>query len=301
MSWDMLADAPSGATLFVMFVVASWIIGIAAIILSATLRGLPAATSHAGLGLLGIALFAAMSASLSHSTGMPSVTFLGLGVLGVMKLFAMVGVVVTANLRLRLRPGLTLRVCQGVLSGVYVVLFVVWLIWSLNGLSRLPSYVRKELVADHIFLILVHLAIAAGAVLSLIHAVAVRQHGVTLSKAALGVAYGAAVCLAGYLIIRPAVAAEEPGLVLFSLNLCLLVFPTLFLFCSGLVHMIWRLTAAPSRDVSSRPKAARAVLASVGSGRGLSKRLRKLETLLADSLITEQEYEIRRDRILNEV
>jgi len=313
MSWDLLSNVPSSATAFVMFVVGSWIIGLAAIILSALLRGLPAAASHAGLGLLSIVLFAVMSASASR--GMPDVSLLDIGILGALRLLALVGVIVTTGLRLRLPPDQPLRVCQGVLSGIHVALFIVWLIQSLTSFSKLPSYVRKELIGDHIFLILIHLAVASGAVLSLIHAALGEQRRKTLPMVTLGIVYGAVPCLAAYFIIRPAVGVEQPGLALFVLNLCLLVIPALFLLCNGLINGIWWLASAlpqpRARSLPSRARAAAGSYVELPRARetparardesGIPERLRQLEALLAESLITEQEYEIRRDRILNEV
>ena len=306
MSWDIIADAPSEASAFVVFLVGSWLIGAAAIVLSATLRGLPAAISHAGLGLFGVVLLVVLVYSTSYgsiaSRRVITSGLLDFGFLRIMKLLMLLGVIVATNVRIRLKATTGLRVSQGAIAGVYIVLFIIGLISDLHSFSKIPKPIRSELAGDCAFFIILELVVAASAVLALVHATTVRISRNTLSQIALCLIYAATLCEVWYIILRPAILLEQYGLILLCLNTCLLTIPILYLLCSGVVHTVCQLVTMASTPITSTSAVIHSPVSEVsGDGGDIQTRLQELKWLLADGLITEQEHAAKRERILREL
>ena len=294
MSWEFIQRAPAS---FSVFLIASWMIGLAAIILTGVLRGLPAAICHAGLGLLGVILLFTGYAGTFGSRGMPGFGQI-FGAIDVLVVVLLIGLIIVTNVRLRMGVNLVVRIIQGATAGACAVLAFVAFFVSLNRWGTFPEFFRQKLVGDLLYFVFTNLAVIAGAIVALVHAAAVNIKEDTLSKIAMGLVYSALAAVAGYFIVRPAILDEQSGLILTFLNIFLLIGSIGFLFCSGLIGSICEFVAMTASPMPVRKKTA---AASAPGGRHSQERLRELASLRDQGLITEQEYAVKQARILDEL
>lgn len=294
MSWDLVQHAPATVSVFL---VTSWMIGLAAIILACVLRGFPAAICEASLGLLGAVLLLTAFTGSYTSRDMPGFgrTF---GAINVLAVVFLVGLIIVTNVRLRLGANLAIRVIQGVTAGAYAVLALVAFFISFSNWGDLPDFLREKLVGDRVYFVFTDLAAIGGAIVALVHAAAMNVKEDTLSKVAIGLVYSSLVAVACYFIVRPAILAEQSGLILLFLNIFLLVGSIGFLFCSGVIRSICEF-AAMTAGPTQTPKKAAAAPAS--DGRKVQERLSELASLRDQGLISEQEYAVKQSRILDEL
>ena len=148
-------------------------------------------------------------------------------------------------------------------------------------------------------IMLIYLVFIASAIVAVVHAAAIKIQKDTLSQIAMYLTYGAIVFLIAYVIIRPAMALEQPGLILAVLNAMLLTVPIIFLFCSGVIGFTCGMASkmgGPQRTTAP----ARATASSVADA-NIQKRLRKLDDLKAQGLVTEEEHNAKRTEILWEL
>jgi len=217
----------------------------------------------------------------------------GIGVTLILQFLFLMGMIVATNIRLRLPQQITTRIVQGICSGGFLILSFVLFINLIQGYSQTSRFARSQSVGDFMFFLLLHMAYIASAILGIVHASAIRIRKDTLSQIALYLIYGAIGCLIPYLVIRPAVAMEQPGFILFILNFVFLTVPIMFLFCSGLIGFICHLAAR----ADAAPKQAKATAPSGGDA-SIQVRLQKLDNLKAQGLITDEEYSAKRTEIL---
>jgi uncharacterized membrane protein YidH (DUF202 family) len=220
----------------------------------------------------------------------------GWGVVMIFQFLFLLGMIVTTNIRLRLPPQLTTRIAQGFCSGGFLIFSFVLFISFISDYSKTHGFDRSRTVGDFMFIMLLHLVFIASAIVAVIHAAAVKIRKDTLSQIALYLTYGAIVCLFAYMIIRPAMVLEQPGLILAILNVTLLTVPIIFLFCSGLIGFICGLAAKTGGSPATTAPAG----AGEHSGReaNVQERLRKLDDLKNQALVTNEEYNAKRTEIL---
>jgi hypothetical protein len=294
MSWDVLDDTPVGMLVTIILL---WMIGATAIVLSSLLRGKDASMWHGILGLAGIMvwLFQIPSGS-SGPMRMSGFGASGIGVTLIFQFLFLMGTIVATNIRLRLPQQITTRIVQGVCSSGFLIFSFVLFIRLIQAYSQTSGFARSRSIGDFIFFLLLHMAYIASAILGIVHACAIRIKTDTLSQISLYLVYGAIGCLIPYLVIRPAIAMEQPGFSLFILNFVFLTFPIMFLFCSGLIGFICHLAAR----ADAAPTPAKAT-ASSGGDASVQVRLQKLAELKAQGLITDEEYNAKRTEILWEL
>jgi len=175
----------------------------------------------------------------------------------------------------------------------FLIFSFVLFINLIQDYSQTSKFARSKSVGDFIFFLLLHMVYIASAILGIVHASAIRIRKDTLSQIALYLIYGAIGCLILYLIIRPAMAIEQPAFGLFVLNFVFLTVPIMFLFCSGLIgficHLAARANPAPTRSKATAPP---------GGDSSIQVRLQKLEDLKAQGLINDEEYNAKRTELL---
>jgi hypothetical protein len=298
MSWDVLDDTPAS---MIVTIILLWMIGAAAIVLSSLLRGKDASLWHGILGLAGIMLWLfQIPSGPSGPMRMSGLGASGIGVTLIFQFLFLMGMIVATNIRLRLPQQLATRIVQGICSGGFLIFSFILFINLIQDYSQTSRFARSKSVGDFIFFLLLHMAYIASAILGIVHASAIRIRKDTLSQIALYLIYGAVGCLIPYVIIRPAVAMEQPGFILFVLNFVFLTVPIVFLFCSGLIGFICGLAA--KSGTLPRP-AAPAKTATVPSGGEVSVqgRITELDNLKAQGLITLEEYAAKRAEILGQL
>ena len=294
MSWDVLDDSPVSMLVTIILL---WMIGAAAIVLSSLLRGKDASLWHGILGLAGIMLWLfQIPSGPSGPMRMSGLGASGIGVTLIFQFLFLMGMIVATNIRLRLPQQLTTRIVQGICSGGFLIFSFILFINLIQDYSQTSRFARSKSVGDFIFFLLLHIAYIASAILGIVHASAIRIKKDTLSQIALYLVYGAIGCLILYLIIRPAMAMEQPGFSLLILNFVFLTVPIMFLFCSGLIGFICHLASR----ANTAPTEAKAT-ASSGGGVSVQIRLQKLGELKAQGLITDEEYSAKRTEILWEL
>ena len=298
MSWDVLSEAPTGMQITLAML---WMIGIATIIISSILRGADASLWHGIFGLTGIMLWLfQIPSSSSGSMRMSPLGTSDLGVVAVFQFLFLLGIIVTTKIRLRLPPQLAVRIVQGACSLIFLMFALVNFIDFIGEYNQMPDFIRSKTVGDFLVMIMLQLIVIAAAILAIVHAAAFQIRTDTLSRIAMGLIYGASGCTVAYVVIRPAMLTEEPAIILTMLNCLFLTIPIVFLFCSGLIGFICGLvvkmgnaprTAAPARAPVQAP-------ASSGGDASVQGRLRKLESLKVEGLITNEEYNAKRTEIL---
>ncbi|MBT3202307.1 MAG: SHOCT domain-containing protein [Phycisphaerales bacterium] len=226
-----------------------------------------------------------------------------LGVVAVFQFLFLLGIIVTTKIRLRLPTQIAVRIVQGICALIFLMFALVNFIDFIGAYSRMPDFIRSKTVGDFLVILMIQLTIIAAAILAIVHAVALQIRTDTLSRIAMGLIYGAIGCAIAYIVIRPVILTEEPAIILTILHCLFLTIPIIFLFCSGLIGFICGLvvkmgnaprTAAPRRAPAQAP-------APSGGDTSVQGRLRKLESLKTEGLITNDEYNAKRTEILGKL
>lgn len=305
MSWDVLGASPVGMLITLILL---WIIGAATIVISSLLRGIEVSLCHGVLGLTGIILWLIqISSGPGGPMSMSTIGVSGLGIAVIFQFLFLLGMIVTTNIRLRMAPHLTIRIMQGICSGGFLIFSFVLFINFIRNYSQTYRFVRSETVGDFIFIMLLYLVSMASAILAVVHAVAIRIQKNTLSQTSLGLIAGVIACTVVYIITRLPMIVDQPVLILCLLNLVLLTVPIVFLFCSGLIGLICGLAAttgsvaAKTSDSPRTVAATRAAAAPPGGDAGVHERLKNLDDLKNQGLITNEEYAVKRAKVLEQL
>ncbi|HOD81159.1 MAG TPA: hypothetical protein PKG77_07025 [Phycisphaerae bacterium] len=236
MSWDILSDAPAGIGAFL---VAAWIVALAAVVVGLTVRGLPRAAASAGLGLLGLIFFLTAGidalAPVRWAGHAPSV-------LVTLVLVFLPWLLAAGHCRLRLGQSLPARVSLCGLGGVVAILTVILLVFLLMHFFDLPSESRRAFIIDLAVLAVALMVVTGGSVVLAVDGGSPRAAPQRCSGG-LGILYTGLAAIALYLVVRPNLTALTDGPRNYALlPTFLLLMLALFgmLLCGGVVRAVCR-------------------------------------------------------------
>lgn len=298
MSWDVIDKAP---TPMGVLLIGSWIISVAVIIVVFTVRGFPRSITFASLGGVGLVLmlvlvFEGVSMTGGRMSG-------GETALTIFDGIFMLGLIILTHLHLRHGPGKVLCLLQVIFASGALLFGVINLIMEFTNNSSDWNRARGDLEAlVKILVIVKSVGILTGATLALLHGI--KRSGRTLGVAGMWTIY---VTIVGVLLIQGiagAIESERFGLVLSILNTVFLFGGLLILFCNGLFQLLSDLIKrAVERVGIAQPVAAGAVpvASSGGAGTDIEAKFEKLESLLKNGHITQEQYEQKRAAMLDEM
>ena len=290
--WDALVRqmGDDGATRFMVFLVGAWAIGLAAVIVSATVKPPARAFTYAGLGLLGFVLLLIVGVGFRKPRDWSALGGLRLGVSPTLLLMLVALMSAMNHLRLRLGARPVLRACQVAAGALALVLALTGLVGGVGHFLDFPRAAKAKYVFDLIFMILMAFTLIAACLLSVVDGLLRKISRPALAATGLVLVYlyfGGSVL---YRIGRPALATLDVGGMLFSLNLMLLIASIFLLFLEGALGALPRLFGQPFQLAEAG-----------GPGAGLEDRLKGLKRLRDQGLITEAEYDAARAKTLEDL
>jgi hypothetical protein len=303
MSWDLFRHCPgSVGTLLV----AGWIVGLTAVVLSFVVRGLALSISTGGLGLLGMVLLSVVAVDVVDQA--KSGALAGMTSSFVLQVFygvLFLTYIIVTSVRLRVGDFLAVRIVQGIAAGGALILSVVCFVHGITQYADLLPGIREKLAFDVVLACVFELMVLAACIAGLVHAASVRFRSAALSAASLSILYLYLGALAVYMLIRGAVAAGDAGAALLLLNILNVTAPILFLFCSGVTASICLgVSAARQGSPSSRPAPASTPMETAASERaaaGPEVRLRELNSLLERGVLSPEEFAAAKRKMLSDV
>ena len=322
MSWKLLVEAPGPIAAFL---IGSWVIGLVAVAVGFSVRGVPAAVTYFILGGVGVILEVVLSIVAFSQLAISDAPFgswapVGYLVLLWLEIAFLVCLVITTHLRLRLGGRQMIRIIQAVAAGVLAVILFTGFILLLSGYTRSPLLASQYNTPYVMVGVASNTLLLTACVLALIHAVAVGIREPTLSKASLAIIYGILIATAVCLVIVIPLAYEAPEAILLMHNCCALIGAAWVLFCYGLIRSIAHFAPeepvprVPPQGIGTAPRAPSyggpAPPPSVGAfpvdvaGAGVDRpedRLRRLDSMRAEGTISEEEYAWIRQQILQEM
>lgn len=317
MSWDLI-DAIPGT--FGAWVIISWIAAAGIIVASCLTRDLVLGIVKGGCGLLCLILFLTIGSDFEDNVFSLDDTPLGsrfvINLLGAIFLAACV---VASHLRRRLGTSLGTRIAQSVSSGGVCLMIAIGLIIALTDFSKIPPPFRGEFFKYMIVPLLMQLTILAGAILCLV-AGAKNGNNRQMTGVGLGLIYGGFGGMITYIIFLPVIMeawAASFSLLLLNVFILLILgiaYPLLSGITGIIVGAIQYATGQEAPGPTSRPRvqatlfptassqaqpgpAAQAQAAAVGAGNA-RRRLSDLKEMYDEGLITQEEFAVRRARIL---
>ncbi len=191
-------------------------------------------------------------------------------------------------MRLRIGQTLAIRVFQGISGGSLAVFALLGLLGAILGFADLPRLVQGRFVFDLILWILFLLAPTAGGVLGLLHASGVARRGTALSTVAftMTLAFAAVVPLYSVLRLLPSLGLACAG--------GLFIGPFVLL-CRGLSGTISLLAVNRPEDLVEVAPASEPPRTTM-----LEKRLRELERLHEQGLITAEQLKEAKAKMLSD-
>ena len=211
MSWHMIQQSPHTGALFL---VVAWLIGLALVVISAVVRGLPLAVCCAALGLIGLLLYGLVKMIGGDSMGLfretesfTGVTWsLGLCLTGAA---ARVAVIVINHLRRELGPSTRMRIVQ-IAAGALLLMLV-----AANIIGFLADVDASA--GDLVVSLLTGLAIVFAGGLTMIDG-CLGKESPSPSEVALLLLYAATAGQIGFFVVRPAVVAGQAGIGWYHFN-----------------------------------------------------------------------------------
>lgn len=298
MSWDVLRTAAGD---FRAFMIVSWIVGLASVVLGITLRRLPLALSLTTLGLISMIFQLTGIADITARTIMFTVLMLASLVLGVV-----------ASLRIRQGRYISLRFAQSISGGLFALASLISVIMTIIRFSS--TSVEKEVMLffmiSFITTLIVGLAHVTVGILLLVHGVVASITSNILSQIARALIIACFGLTSVFHLIIPLLVPSHPWLGTFFadmwasmwfaiVNKILLTLPALTLLCIGSVLAIEGIVKACggwSTSPVSSATATRAVPAR--KPEKLQQRLQQLDELLDQGVISRQEHQAARGRLL---
>ena len=240
MSWDMIRESPVG---FAVFLIGAWLIGLAAIVLGAAIRGLPSAICFTSLGSVGglLLLMAFLASSDFRGQSGAGGELAWLLPLAIGGLLLRLANIVTVHLRLRYGSPRLIRILQMVFGGLLTLIVAVNIIGFLAE-AEAPA-------GDTALLLLAGLAILIGCVLTLIDGI-LPERSPLLAESSLLLLYGATMGQMGYIVVRPTLTVGYAGAAWPFANMVILSGALAVLTGYGIYRMSCNLLGAPGGAAS---------------------------------------------------
>jgi hypothetical protein len=310
-SWDMMRNAPvMVSVLFVML----WLIGAAVVATGLALRGLPESFAHAGAGAFGLLLIMILIGGVFEGLPfMPPALENMLTMLTVYGIFAVLWLI-ACHVRLGSGNMLPPRLAQAALAGITLLILLVFVIMAAASSGR---HARYDDSFDHentllqvvsMVLVIVGAVATVGAyVISIIDAVPIKQlRPGLLTQVALCCVYATMAVNLLFAMVPMAVESKMES-ILPTLVLLVLFGGPVVLFISGsvdgILHLIRKYLTAPRPTAATAQAGGPAGPAHKPAGPSVDAqaRLKQLKSLLGQGLISQTEFDEKRQRILQEL
>lgn len=236
MSWDILSETSGGIGAFL---IVSWIVALASVVVGLGVRGLPRAVTNATLGLMGLLFFLIVGVDALSPRGSAD---LAPCVLVTLSLVLLPALLVSGHCRVRIGQSLPMRVLLCGLGGALAVLGVGLLILSLIHFFEMDSAARWGFMLDLPWLVVGLVVLVGGCVLVAVDG-ATGKVPPGRGRGGLILIYLGLVVLGLYLVVRPNLAALSAGTRSYTLMplywvLMLVLFGVLL--CGGALQVVCR-------------------------------------------------------------
>ena len=313
MSWKVISTLTANDC---SFLIGTWVIGAAAVAVSLCVRDLALRAAHVGMGLLGIVLFwVALGGGATEPFKLVLEALPGKSA-GVMQwwfwLLLVTCLAIALNVRLRMGGRLAVRLTVGVLAGGLAVWTVVRFFTTISAFTN--STDKDEMVLYLITALVAMVAMITICIIALVDVASIKDDKRKLSRGAVLSLYGTMAFLFAVLSVAwPLHMQPQPGMFMLKMvNTVVLVAGLLTIFASGVIELTGLLTEwfARRRLVASAPAgenvpadapSATAPAPAAPNAEVLDARIRKLQTLLDNETISQEEYDTERRRILADI